>query len=85
MADEPAGSLNVRISGQTNTDDIVVGVCYRPADQEEEIDVTFFRQLEEDSYSQYLVLIKDLSHPAHHWKAVLQRTTQESWQAPNRS
>lgn len=51
MGDEPAESLNVRISGQTNMDDVVMGVCYRPADQEEEIDVTFLRQLEEDSYS----------------------------------
>jgi len=34
--DKPVESLWVRISGQTSTHSIVVGVCYRPSDQEEE-------------------------------------------------
>ena len=33
--DEPADSLWVRIRGQPTVGDIVVGVCYRPPDQEE--------------------------------------------------
>lgn len=38
-------SLWVRIKGQANRGDIVVGVSYRPLDQEEEVDEAFHRQL----------------------------------------
>ena len=41
--DVPAESLWVRIKRQTNMVDIVVGVCYRPPKQEEEVDEVFFR------------------------------------------
>lgn len=32
--DEPVQSLRVRITGQTSSADAVVGVCYRPPEQE---------------------------------------------------
>jgi len=40
-------------------DDIVVGVHYRPPDQEEEVSEAFYRQLKETSQSQALVLMQD--------------------------
>ena len=41
--------------------DTVVGVYYRPPDQEEEVDEAFYRQLEVASQSQALVLMGDLT------------------------
>lgn len=44
-------SLQVRIKGQADRGDIVVGVYYRIPDQEEEMDEAFYRQLQVASYS----------------------------------
>jgi len=41
----------------------VVGVCYRPPDQEEQADEAFYRQLKAASHSQAQVLMWNLSHP----------------------
>ena len=57
MGDEPTESLWVMINRQTNVDNTVVGVCYRPPDQEE-VDEAFFRQLEEASRLQAPVLTR---------------------------
>lgn len=35
MNEEPSKSLWVRIEGKARTGDIIVGVCYRPPDQED--------------------------------------------------
>ena len=35
MHEEPTESLWVRIKGRAGTGDIIVGVCYRPPDQED--------------------------------------------------
>ena len=43
--EEQVESLWVRIKGQAHMGDIVVGVYYRPPDQEEEVNETFYRQL----------------------------------------
>ncbi|GAB0210390.1 mitochondrial enolase superfamily member 1 [Grus japonensis] len=48
--------------------DTVVGVYYRPPDQEEEVDEAFYRQLEVASRSQALVLMGDFNHPGICWK-----------------
>ena len=53
---------------QTNTGDVVVGICYRPPDEEEEVDEAFFIELEEASCSQALVLMKDFNHHQVCWK-----------------
>jgi len=45
-----------------------VGVYYRPPDQEEEIDETFYRQLQAASQSQALVLLGDFNHPDISWE-----------------
>ena len=68
MDEEPALSLWVMTSGQTNMVDVVVGVCYRPPDQEKEVDGTLLRQLEEASRSQALVFMEDFNHPDICWK-----------------
>lgn len=39
-----------------------MSVCYELPDQGQEVDETFFRQLEEASHSQALVLMRDLNH-----------------------
>lgn len=53
MDDEPAQSLWVRITRHANVND-VVGVCYRPPDQEE-VDEASFRQLERFSHLQAML------------------------------
>ena len=40
-------SLWVRISGKANKANILVGVCYRLPNQDEEMDETFYKQLAE--------------------------------------
>ena len=47
--------------------DTVVGVCYRPPDQE--ADEAFYRQLEVASQSQALVLMGDFHLPDICWKS----------------
>ena len=41
---------------------VVGGCCYGAPDEEEEVDEAFFRQLEEASYLQALVLMADLNY-----------------------
>jgi len=40
---------------------LIVGVYYRPPDQEEEIDETFYKQLQAATQSQALVLMGDFT------------------------
>jgi len=48
--------------------DIIVGVYYRPPDQEEEVDEVFYKQLKVVSQSQALVLVGDFNHPDISWE-----------------
>jgi len=56
--------------------DIIVGVYYRPPDQEEEVDEAFYRQLKVASQSQALVLVGDFKHPDICWEDHTARHTQ---------
>jgi len=56
--------------------DSVVGVSYRPPDQEEQVDEPFYRQLKVASPSQALVIMGDFSHPDNCWKDNAARHTQ---------
>ncbi|RMC19249.1 hypothetical protein DUI87_03855 [Hirundo rustica rustica] len=47
--------LWVGIKGKVNKADILLGVCYRPPNQEEEVDNLFYQQLENISRSPALV------------------------------
>lgn len=58
----------MRIKGQANRVDIVVGVYYTAPNQEEEVDKAFYRQLQNASCSQALVLMGDFNHPNICWK-----------------
>jgi len=48
--------------------DSVVGVYYRPPDQEEEVDEDFYRHLNAASQSQALVVMGDFNHPDICWE-----------------
>ncbi|KAK4813675.1 hypothetical protein QYF61_019568 [Mycteria americana] len=66
--DDRMECLWVRISGKANKADIVVGVCYRPPNQDEETDELFYKQLGEASQSLALVLVGDFNLPDVCWK-----------------
>ncbi|GAB0209149.1 rapamycin-insensitive companion of mTOR-like [Grus japonensis] len=74
--EERMESLWVRTEGQANMGDTVVGVYYRPPDQEEEVDEAFYRQLEVASQSQALVVMGDFHHPDICWKGNTARHAQ---------
>lgn len=50
-SDEPVESLWVKIQGQMNRSDIIMGIFYRPPKQEEEDET--FRQLQNALYLQW--------------------------------
>ncbi|KAK4822905.1 hypothetical protein QYF61_023268 [Mycteria americana] len=66
--DDRVECLWVRIRGKANKADIVVGVCYRPPNQDEEADELFYKQLGEASRSLALVLVGDFNLPDVCWK-----------------
>lgn len=65
MDNEPAGTLCVSISVQTNMGSAVVGVRYRPPNQEEVEYEAFFRHLQEASCLQAVVFMGDFNHPGN--------------------
>ncbi|KAK4810957.1 hypothetical protein QYF61_013365 [Mycteria americana] len=66
--DDRVECLWVRIKGKANKAGIVVGVCYRPPNQDEETDELFYKQLGEASQSLALVLVGDFNLPDVCWK-----------------
>ncbi|KAK4824656.1 hypothetical protein QYF61_017029 [Mycteria americana] len=66
--DDTVEYLWVRIRGKANKADIVVGVCYRPPNQDEETDELFYKQLGEASRSLALVLVGDFNVLDVCWK-----------------
>ena len=59
----------VRIRGKANKADIMVGVCYRPPNQDEEADEIFSKQLGEVSQALALVLVGEFNLPDVCWNA----------------
>ena len=55
--------LWVRIRGKACRGDILVGVCYRPPNQDEEMDEAFCEQLAEVAQSSALILVGDFNFP----------------------
>ena len=45
--DDKVESLRVKIQGRADKADILVGICYRPPNQDEETDEVFYKQLAE--------------------------------------
>ncbi|PKU35565.1 rna-directed dna polymerase from mobile element jockey-like [Limosa lapponica baueri] len=56
--------------------DAVVGVYYRPPDQDGEVDEAFYNQLQVASQSQALVLVGDFNYPDICWKGYTARNIQ---------
>ncbi|KAK4811175.1 hypothetical protein QYF61_019806 [Mycteria americana] len=68
MDEEPSESLWVRIKERTGKGDIIVRVCYRPPDQEEQMDGALYRQIGAASRLQALVLMGGFNHPDICWR-----------------
>ncbi|XP_065421532.1 uncharacterized protein LOC101931368 isoform X1 [Chrysemys picta bellii] len=66
---EKPESLWIKLRSVSNKGDVVVGVCYRPPDQGDEVDEAFFCQLAEVARSQALVLMGDFNHPDICWES----------------
>ncbi|RMB92333.1 hypothetical protein DUI87_31207 [Hirundo rustica rustica] len=60
--------LWVRIKGKANKADVLLGVCYRPPNQEEEVDNLFYKQLKNVSGSSARVLVGDFKLPDTCWE-----------------
>ena len=56
-------SLWVGIKGKAGTGDVIVGVCYRPPNLEDQVDESLYRQIGAASHSQDLVLRGDFNQP----------------------
>lgn len=72
VGSDMVGSLCVKIKGQANIEDIIVGVYYRPPRQDDDTDELFLKELRDTSRSTVLVLMGDFSLPdvnriAHSW------------------
>ena len=61
--DNKVESLWVKIRGRADKADILVGICYRPPNQDEEIGEVFYEQLAEAVQSPALVLMGDFNFP----------------------
>jgi len=57
LNEEPTKSLWLRIKDRAGTGDVIVGICYRPLDQEDRADEALSRQTGTASCSQPLVLV----------------------------
>ncbi|CAM4557941.1 unnamed protein product [Lepidochelys kempii] len=61
--------LWIKFRSVCNKSDVVVGVCYRPPDQGDEVDEAFFRQLTEATRSHALILMGDFNFPDICWES----------------
>ncbi|GAB0188484.1 hypothetical protein GRJ2_001313700 [Grus japonensis] len=68
MDEEPDKNLQVKIKGRAGTGDTIVGVCYRPPNQEDQKDKALYRQIGAASRSQALVLMGDFNHSNICWR-----------------
>ena len=65
--DDRVEILWVRIKAKASKTDIIMGVCYRLPNQDEEVDKTLYKQLGEVSRSLPLVLVGDFNFPDIYW------------------
>ncbi|KAF4793362.1 hypothetical protein TURU_112092 [Turdus rufiventris] len=61
MNDDEVQCLWVRIKGKANKADTLLGVCYHPPNQEEEVNNLFYKQLDNISGSSAIVLVGDFN------------------------
>ena len=60
--------LCIRIRGKAKTADVIVGVYYRPPNQDREVNEIFYKHLGEISQSLAFVLMGDFNFPDICWK-----------------
>ena len=77
--DDKVECLWVRMRGEADKADIVLGVRYRPPDQVEEADELFYKWLAVVSESCALVLMGDFNFPDICWKCNTAESKQSSW------
>jgi len=53
----------VKIRGKANKADILLGICYRPLNQDQDVDEVFYKRLAEVSQSLALVLVRVFNLP----------------------
>jgi len=66
--DDKVECLWVKMRGKVNKAGILLGVCYRPPNQDEEADKVFYKRLAEVSQTLALVLMRDFNLPDICWK-----------------
>jgi len=66
--DDKVECLWVKMRGKANKAEILLGFCYRPPNQDEEVDEVFYKWLVEVSQSLALVLVGDFNLPDICWK-----------------
>jgi len=66
--DDKVERLWVKLRGKANKADVLLGVCYRPPNQNEEVDEVFYNRLAEVSQSLALVLVGDFNLLDICWK-----------------
>ncbi|PKU44107.1 rna-directed dna polymerase from mobile element jockey-like [Limosa lapponica baueri] len=67
-SDDEVECLWVRMKGKANKSNFVLGVCYRPPNQDEQVHEVFCKRLAEVSQSPALVLVGDFNLPDICWK-----------------
>jgi len=65
--DDRVESIRIRIKARANKTDIIVGACYRPPTQDEEVDERLYKQWSDVSRSLALVLVGDFNFPDSCW------------------
>ena len=65
--DDRVESIWIRIKEKANTTDVIVGFCYKPPTQDEEVDKRLYKQLGEVSRSLPLVLVGKFNFPDICW------------------
>jgi len=66
--DDKVECLRVKTRGKANRADILLGVCYRQPNQDEEVEEVLYEWLTEVSQSLALVLVGDINLPDICWK-----------------
>ncbi len=77
--DDKVESLWVKIRGRACRADILVGICYRPPNQDEETDEVFYEQLAEAARSLALVLMGDFNFSNICWEYNIAQKKQSRW------
>ena len=74
-SDDKVECLWVRMRGKDNKVDIMLGVCYRPPNEVEETDESFYKQLAVVSESCALVLVGDFNFQTSAGNTIRQRVS----------